>query len=258
MIDICTRRLALALMLSPLLAPAAQAKSSSKSWSRLQPATVMIVPSIHQHHQTNPNFSYDDLFRIVRTFRPDRVGVEIAPERMTFEAAYLADQYPQEMITLKSDYGDRAFGFDWAGDAPPTRAITIDWTTSQPEMADDAALNTPERRAYAARLSQLSAERDQLLATTTPYNLSTGRFDALCIDYNNTLRAYVAGTQYEAAARFDTAHDAHLAANIATVIRAHPGERIAVVTGAEHYGSIVRFLKDSLADKIALVSVPRR
>lgn len=254
MTDICTRRLAMALMLSPLLAPAAQAKS----WSRLQPATVMIVPSIHQRHQTNPNYSYDDLFRIVRTFRPDRVGVEIAPERMTFDAAYLADQYPQEMVALKSDYGDRAFGFDWAGDAPSTRTIAIDWTTSQPGTADEAELNTPERRAYAARLTQIAAERDHLLATATPYSLSTGRYNALCVDYNNTLRAYVAGTRYEAEARFATAQDAHLAANIAAAIKAHPGERIAVVTGAEHYGSIVRFLRDSMADKVALVSVPRR
>lgn len=255
-----SRRLAMAMMLSPLAVTAAEAKMP---WSRVKPATVVVIPSLHKRHQTNPNYGYDRLYRIVRAFRPDRVGVEIRPEDMAAAPGYLTDWYPEEMVTLKNEYGDRAFGFDWFGDDVAGQAVPVDWRTTgaikvlERESSDATELKADERQAYAAKLAALQSQQETLLSKATPRSLADGRYDALCRDYYDTLRAYLAGTRFEAMSGFYTARDAHLAANIGAFVKAHPGERIAVVTGADHHGPITRYLKDGLAGKVVLTKVSK-
>lgn len=40
---------------------------------------VLVVGTIHQQHARNPNYSYEDLVRILDTYNPDLVCVEIRP-----------------------------------------------------------------------------------------------------------------------------------------------------------------------------------
>ncbi len=227
---------------------------------RLRPATVMVVASLHNLHQSDRNYGYDRLYRIIRDFRPDWVGVEIRPEDMTADAAYLGGWYPREMRELKGEYPGRVFGFDWFGDDLNGRPIPSDWRDTNAvkvmERDIDSApeLQTPARRALKARLDAIQARQQALLANTTPRGLNDGRYDVLCVDYYDTLRQYVAGTRFEAMSRFYTARDAHLAAAVAAFVKGHPGQRIAVVTGADHHGPVVRYLKDQMKGAVRLAS----
>lgn len=238
-----------ALGLSALLSPVA-----AQALVRIRPATVMVVASLHKGHLTDPNYSYDKLNTIINHFKPDWVGVEIRPEDMTADPAYLEAWYPQEMRTLGATYGDKAFGFDWFGDDLTGQAIPADWRTTSTvktlEAASDGAaeLQTPDKLVLSAKLDAIRAQQDALLAKTSPRGLNDGRYDALCVEYYDTLKQYYAGTRFEDISTFYTARDAHIAANIAAFIKAHPGERIAVVTGADHHGPVARFIREKMPD----------
>lgn len=255
-----SRRTLLAGLAALAVAPAVHARPRRRVTPRIRPANVLVVASLHKLHESNHNYSYDRLYRLVHAFRPDWVGVEIRPEDMTADPAYLGAWYPLEMRELKDEYPGHVFGFDWFGDDLTGKPIPAGWRNSgikAMERESDAApaLQTPDKRAIKVRLDAISARQQALLANATPRGVNDGRYDALCIDYYNTLRAYLAGTRFEALGQFYTARDAHIAASIATFIKAHPGERIAVVTGADHHGPVVRYLKDQMKGAAILTAV---
>ncbi len=229
--------------------------------ARLKPATVMVVASLHKQHLSDKRYGYDRLYGLVHAFRPDWVGVEIRPEDMSADPAYVGTWYPLEMRELKDEYPGRVFGFDWFGDDLTGRPIPADWRDSnavkQMERDSDNApeLKTPAKLKIKTRLDAIQARQQVLLANTTPRGLNDGRYDALCVDYYNTLRDYVAGTRFEAMSQFYTARDAHLAAAVVAFVKGHPGQRIAIVTGADHHGPVVRALREQLKGKAVLASV---
>lgn len=244
-----SRRSFSALALSALFAPAA-----AQALVRVRPATVLVVASLHKGHQTDSNYTYDDLYRVVRNFKPDWVGVEIRPEDMSADPAYVQSWYPQEMWTLKGTYGDKTFGFDWFGDDLNGQPIPADWRTTSAiktleSQSDNAPeLQTPDKQALSATLDAIRAQQDALLAKTNPRGLNDGRYDALCVQYYTALKAYFDGTRFADLSAFYTARDAHIAANIAAFIKAHPGDRIAIVTGADHHGPVTRYIRETMPD----------
>ena len=48
--------------------------------SRAGTTQVLVIGTIHQQHESNPNYSYHDLVRILSTYDPDLVCVEIRPQ----------------------------------------------------------------------------------------------------------------------------------------------------------------------------------
>ena len=62
-----SRRAAMAMMLSaalmPLAAPAFARKRRAQP--RIAPATLMVVATLHELHEVNPRFGYDDLYRLI-------------------------------------------------------------------------------------------------------------------------------------------------------------------------------------------------
>jgi len=243
-----SRRAALGLILAPFVATAANAIT------RVRPATVMVVATLHEGHATDRNYSYADLSRLITNFRPNWVGVEIRPEDMNADPAYLQAWYPQEMITLRDRYSNHVFGFDWWGDDLAGRPIPADWRTRSSiktlEAAADGApeLQTPEKAALKVQLDAVRARKNALLAISNPRGLNDGRYDALTVQYYDLLRQYYAGTRFADLSTFYTARDAHIAANIVTFVKTHPGERIAIVTGADHHGPVVRYIRDKMPD----------
>ena len=244
-----SRRSFATLALASLLAP-----SAASALARIRPATVLVVASLHKGHLTDPNYSYDDLNKIIKTFKPDWVGVEIRPEDMSADPAYVQSWYPQEMWTLKDTYGDKTFGFDWFGDDLNGQPIPADWRTTNAikalEAQSDAAaeLKTPDKQVLSAKLDAIRAQQDALLAKTNPRGLNDGRYDALCVQYYDTLKQYFDGTRFADISTFYTARDAHITANIAAFIKAHPGDRIAIVTGADHHGPVTRYIHEKMPD----------
>lgn len=90
--------------------------------------TVITVGTIHDQHGTNPNYSYSDIFRILQTFHPDAVCVEIPSSHFRIRS------YLKEM-TLGSIYGikrgRKVYPIDW-------------WTETNPQAEARKYMQTEE------------------------------------------------------------------------------------------------------------------
>lgn len=218
---------------------------------------VMVVASMHKRLATSVYFTYDDLYAAVDRFRPDWVGVEIRPEDMTSSDDYLSKNFPAEMIHLARQYGSRAFGFDWLGDDLAGRAIPPDWWKVQSpikklerESADAPPPSDRLHKRLAAKVDALSERQDQILRQATVTDLGDGRYDRVSADYYATLRALTAGTRFAALPAFYARRDREIAKNIVKAIIAHPGARIAIVTGGDHHGPVVRAIARDVASAV--------
>ncbi|MEQ7874321.1 hypothetical protein ABDK56_10000 [Sphingomonas sp. ASV193] len=212
-------------------------------------ALVMVVASIHRRLATTKSYTFDDLYGAVARFRPDAVGVEIRQEDLDRGQPYLTSNYPPEMIALAAQYGPRTFGFDWLGDELAGAAIPTDWWSKESPIKqlersfDDRALpNDAHHRRLEAALDRLSSEQDRLLASATVRNLVDGRYDRVTGHYYATLRALVAGTRFDALARYYERRDAMIARNVLSEATRRRGQRVAIVTGGDHHGPVVRLL----------------
>jgi hypothetical protein len=221
------------------------------------PVEVMVVASMHGLHRTSGTYPYDDLYAVVRDFHPDLVGVELRPEDLHADAAYLANNYPTEMIELSRDWGPRAFGFDWLGDDLAGRPIPDGyWAEQSPVKRLERALDA-DPLSKDARLAALAAQEQALLAAATAATLNDGRYDRLNNAYYAAFKASVARSPYAPIADFYAARDRHIDANIVAAIRANPGKRVVVVTGADHRSFVVAALKKAFGRSLRLAPVVR-
>lgn len=191
-----------------------------------QPETqVLVVGTVHAQHARNPNYTYEDVARILDTYDPDVVCVEIRPK------GYRKDPYLKEMMLATVwgvARGRRVCGFDdWAGGTRQERSQLLE----QPEYVE-------KMRVF-----------DSLIAT----NPITGPFDRRYGDYwgaDSSFRFYngVAYNRYFAEFyRLSLAVFGDSPINLSyevrnrrmmdlawDVIRRHAGGKIALLTGSEH------------------------
>jgi hypothetical protein len=222
---------------------------------------IMVVASLHGLHKTDPHYRYEDLFHLIEAFHPAWVGLEIRPEDMNADSAYLTNLYPHEMLALKDLHGEKTFGFDWFGDDWTGRPVMLDALLAGPikslerQTDDDAELKTPERRKLGLLIDALSQEEHVLLEGITPGALNDGTYDRISSRRYALMRRQVAGTRFSVLTEFYDARDAHIADAIGRFIEGHPGQRIAIVTGADHHGPLIKALKTRFATAIRLVPV---
>ncbi len=222
---------------------------------------MLVIPSIHKLLAANPLYDYARLYALVAAFTPDLVGVEIRQEDLERPETYLKHNYPQEMIVLEGLYQDRVFGFDWLGDELKGRAVPDDWWTRQShikqlERTCSAAspATSPVAAALNARIAELSRQQENLLQTASAASLSEGPYDAVTTEYYRLVAQMTRGTPCEEVSRWYARRDHEIAANIAAAVLQHPGRRIAIVTGADHHGPVVKALS-RLGPLVALVRV---
>jgi hypothetical protein len=153
------------------------------------------------------------------------------------------------MIRLTKIYRGRCFGFDWLGQELADRPIPADWWAKRSpikqlerELDVDALARSTGRMAAAERLGALSEQQDRILTDATVRSLGDRRYDRITADYYATLRSFVAGTRFAPLAAYYRARDARIAHNVAAAARAHRGDRIAIVTGADHHGPVIASL----------------
>jgi len=220
---------------------------------------VMVLATLHGLHKTTATYGYDELYRAVAAFRPDRVGVEIRQQDLGQPNDYLTANYPLEMIELAHRYEGKVFGFDWLGDDLDGRLIPSDWNTTQSPLKameraidDDPVMKTPAHSADAAAMTKARAEQDAVLRSATATSLGDGRYDEASRRYYKAFEAFTEHTRYAALSRFYEERDRKLAHNIVRAAKASPGARIAVACGADHHGPIVMALRSA---RISQVSV---
>jgi hypothetical protein len=220
------------------------------------PASLVIVATMHGLHKGHPTYDYEHLYALVRDLHPDFVGVEIRPEDMGRDSAYLKANYPTEMIALAQQYGSKAFGFDWLGDDVAGRPIPADWWRAhspikkleRERMNDAKYQDTPA-------LKSLESEEHDILAHATGKTLNDGRYDRLSQKYYALLEQQFANSPYAALSRFYSERDQHLCLNIVKMIRANPGKRIVVATGADHRFALVMCVPKALSRSVRLIGI---
>lgn len=186
---------------------------------------VFVLATVHSQHRRNPNYSYRDVVRLLDAFAPDVVCVEIRPQDFR-KSPYLREMMLATVWGVA--HGREVCGFDWFdGTARETRR---------------ALGETPEYIQKAHRLDSLIA-----------LNPVTSRFNELYGDYWSGEMGYefYNGVEYnryhEEAYRLSLAvygdnpvnlfyetRNRRMMASAWEVILRHPGQRIALLTGAEH------------------------
>lgn len=235
---------------SLLIVTTAHAEEPSKT-------QVMIISSMHGLHANHATYSYDDLYRTVRSFSPDLVGVEIRPEDMQSDDPYLSSIYPTEMVALRREYGSRVFGFDWYGEAFEGRLLPERWSEQAEFVQLQRAKQQDPRYAHDPELERLMNEKKAILGPdVTAGSLSDGRYDAINAAYYRRLGEWLRDTPYAGIPEFSLARDRHIDQNIIAMIRANPGKRIAVVMGADHRSFAVEAIRAELADAVEIVPTP--
>lgn len=85
-----------------------------------RPIQVLVVGTIHQQHATDKNYSYADIARILATYNPDLICVEIRPKDFR-RHPYLKEM---ELATIWGlSHGKRVAPIDWWLDKPDDREI---------------------------------------------------------------------------------------------------------------------------------------
>jgi hypothetical protein len=224
--------------------------------SATQPATLIVIATMHGLHKNHAGYNYDQLYALVRDLRPDFVGVEIRPEDMARDADYLKRNYPAEMLALAQEYGARSFGFDWLGEAIAGQPVPVNWWKERDPIkrlereqdGDPKYQDTPAMKGLDAKLQDL-------LAHATAVSLNDGQYDELVEQRYAEIRRLLAPSPYAAIPKFYAERDEHLCRNVVHMIRANPGKRFVVATGADHRFAMVKCVPRMLGGSVTLVNI---
>lgn len=236
----------IAAVLTGLLAAVADAGGAPAS-------QVTVIASMHAFHEKSLSYSYQSLYASVRRLHPDFVGVEIRPEDMARDAAYLENNYPTEMIALLREWRSQAFGFDWFGNEIANAPIPDDWWEARSPIKRLEREMDGDEKFHSRRLDEIRAKELRILETATPATFNDGRYDRLNDAYYTTFADLVRGSRYEALSNFYAERDRYLAQNIVAAINRHRGACFVVVTGADHRGPLLRALKAQLGNAVRIV-----
>ena len=216
-----------------------------------------MVATLHGYHKKSAAYSYETLYALVKSFRPDYVGVEIRPEDMHASDDYLASMYPTEMIHEAHAWGPRAFGFDWLGDDVAGKPVPGDWWTQGgggkikklgQEQDNDPAYQDK-------RLDGIQAEELKILQQATPEAVNSDAYDRLNDEYYAEFGKLIAGSRYAPLEELNRNRDREIGMHVVAAIAAHPDARFAILTGAAHRSFLLRFLQQNLGDRIRIVPV---
>jgi hypothetical protein len=103
-------------------------------------------------------------------------------------------------------------------------------------------------------MEALAAQQDELAGNATAAGLADGRYDRVTAHFYGTMAEVLRGTPYERLPIWYAERDRQIADNIVRDVLAHPGSRIAIVTGCDHHGPVVTALSKP-GDRVVLVPV---
>lgn len=220
---------------------------------REQSTEVLVLPSIHGAHKANPNYSYKDLFRVVREYDPAVIGIEIRPEDMKENREYLDNYYPEEMIRLIDSFPQKTRGIDSYGKELEGKRLSADLradTTSeigrffllQKRMNQDSVLVQKEKD---LKIPEMQEEQMRIALNYSPQQMINGEYDSITGHFYHVLDSLLRKSSYGEYVDFNSGRDLKITRNALDLIDANKGKRILIVIGANHRNRLM----DSLASK---------
>lgn len=190
---------------------------------------LLVVGTIHQNHENNPNYSYQDVLNILNTYNADVICVEI-PDFYFRRQAYL-----KEMM-LASIYGfehnKKVYPVDWfqlSGDARTERAEYM--------KTDSYILNESkekERRENSEIIKDFEEKHrdDDYIIKNNSYSFFNGKEynDYIRENYNIMISVYGDSPMN----LYSEKRNAQMVSFIDEVIRENKNKKIIVLAGAEH------------------------
>lgn len=216
-----------------------------------QQTQLLLLPTIHTLHQKNNRYSFENIFKIIENYKPDIIAVEIRPEDMQQDTAYLKMFYQPEMILMKNNFPDiQKAGIDDFGSDVRGKLLTADFlkdTTTQMGRfrvlnrrmnKDTAIVNAFKQKGLPA----LRAKQGEMLSTASAAELLDGRYDKITGEYYAGLAEVLAKTPYAEYEKFSSTRDQKITDNIRKLVKNNPGKKIIVLSGANHHNQMTNAL----------------
>ncbi len=224
-----------------------------------QEQEVLVLPSIHGAHETNPNYSYEDLMQIVKTYDPDIIGVEIRPEDFQMPSDSLDLFYPLEMIMVRDSFPGKVYGIDFYSDG--TRDVVVNremFSDSASEMyhlkklSQDMSLDSVLVDAFKeAGIPKIHEEQRRMAFSYSAEEFLKGEYDSITARQYRLEDSLLKNGKYAAYPVFNNQRDLQITKNAIKLIKQNPQKKVLILVGANHRNRLV----DSLQNKnLKLVS----
>ena len=191
---------------------------------------VLVIGTIHGNHETNPNYSYQDLLNILATYKPDAICVEIRPEDFR-KHSYLKEMMMATIFGIEK--GIKVYPIDW-------------WGTGDDRTSRDVYMKTPEYK-------EKEKEEDSLVAENLVMQEFEKKYGGLETLWNENKKGYefFNGEEYNLYIQemykismtvfgdgpmnlsYET-RNGKMMEFIKNAMKENTGKRIIVLTGAEH------------------------
>jgi hypothetical protein len=203
-----------------------------------QESKVYFIPTLHQLHKSNINYSYTHLKEIIAELKPDIIAVEIRQFDINQDSMYLKSNYPYEMWNMKYWFPKtKVVGFDWLGDDIEGKALSPTyWKEVSPikkwerELNDDSLFND---KILSCRT--ITKQRIELLSTLSLKDLLKSKNSALVNQFYNCLNSQLEHTRHERILIFYEQRNQKMLSNIEAIIANNKGKTIVIITGDDHY-----------------------
>ncbi|GAB3016345.1 hypothetical protein GCM10027051_20840 [Niabella terrae] len=203
-----------------------------------QETRTFFIPTIHQLHRQNPNYSYQDLRQFIDDLSPDIIAVEIRQTDINGDSNYLKQNYPYEMWMMRYWFPEtKILGFDWLGEAIEGRPIPDHyWEQAAPVTQYKNALEEDTAVAAPTEIcNRLLDDRMQILQSASLSNILASEDAALTRQYYDCLKDHLQGTIHLRILDFYEQRNQKIYANIRRIQAGHPGKTVVLVTGDDHY-----------------------
>jgi pheromone shutdown protein TraB len=218
---------------------------------------ITVCSTIHGAHQSNPNYSYNNLFAFIDSCNPDVLGVELRKEDLDSSQTYLSRSYPFEMREVLLRYNDKPiYGFDWLGTGIEGKAIPENYFMELEVKKLEKQLQTDSAMpAKMNRIDSLARLKTALVLKASLEELNNGRYDNLNQAYYQELERIFNNTVYQPLTDFYRKRDEQIARNIIEIIKANSGKHLLFLMGADHRSYTLNKLQQEFKNTIQLNEV---
>lgn len=222
-----------------------------------KPTEIAVVSALHGAHNTNPNYSYEDLYTFIEQYNPDIVGVEIRPEDIDSSVNYLNNFYPLEMYEIRDKFNERqVVGIDWLGESIESKAIPEGYFKGLDilQLAEQAEQDTLFKSKLAS-LDSLAEKKEHMVLSANIQEINGGEYDSLNALYYELMDKLYTSTPYQPVSDFYGKRDQKITENILRTISENPGKRIIFILGADHRNRAFKAIEDLPQEDILITEI---